>query len=204
LYLVLSRTEVLIDWSELDALANLLRSWATQKKYQPLRLLAEFSTAAALVSERLPSFNIAPEPIVIGDMTELEALELARLYDLPWNEADIKTLFGMVGGHPHLLRSAMFEAASADLELQQILDSVHQDGGGIFRSFLERNLVPIFDNDGLRKAACSIMCGKRPPAEPPNTVEKLCAAGIVRRGKTVNDLSLAYPLFKPHLEAACQ
>lgn len=202
LYLVLHRAEVLIQWPQLDALAQLLRAWASSTKaaFRRLRILAEFSTASALVVEAMPSFNIAPEPIIVDDLDPGQAAELARLYELPWGESEIGRLFAVIGGHPYLLRRAMYLAASQDFTIDQILDVAN--AGGVFREFVERNIDQIRTTDSLRQATCDLMCGRRPAQA---FIRRLFGAGIMRRGPSVNDLPRpAYPLLDPHLRAMCE
>ncbi|HTL34181.1 MAG TPA: AAA-like domain-containing protein [Kofleriaceae bacterium] len=208
-YLVLSRAEALVEWKPLlDAFAQLLRAWVSQgafkEPFRLLRIVAEFSTAPALVTENMPSFNIAPEPLVIEDLNMRQTVELAALYELDWRDAELTSLRNLVGGHPYLLRRAMFEAARDQIEVGKIIENAMLDGG-VFRDFLEDNIGRIRAAEALRVAACMIACGKRPPANPPNAVDKLCAAGIVRRVRgRIGELSLAYPIFAQHIHAVCE
>lgn len=201
LYLVLSQAEALIRWPPLDLFAQWLRSAATSRGvFRSLRLLVEFSTAPALVTQQMPSFNIAPEQIVVKDFTSDQAGELAALYDLAWGSAEVGRLFGLVGGHPYLLRRAMFEAALARTPVERIIEEAQGDGG-VFREFLHRNLDPIYRTKALRDAACSIAYDRQPPPEQPEAIDQLLAAGIVRRGRTIRDISVACPLYRYHLQA---
>lgn len=204
LYLVLSRAEAIVEWKHLDLAANILRSWATGMRpmLRRFRFLAEFSTAPALVTHAMPSFNIACEPVIVGDLDHNQTLDLAALYELRWTNEEVDRLRTLVGGHPYLLRKAMFEAARGNMEIREVLDGARENGG-VFSEFLDSHLKEIRSSEPLRNAACCIACGRRPPAYPANAVDRLCAAGIIRRGRGPRDLTLAYPLFQSHLEAMC-
>lgn len=206
LYVVLSRAEAVIDWKALDNFAKALKAWASNQRqpaFQRLRILAEFSTAPALVRAATPSFNVTRH-IRLGDLDPDQALEMARLYELDWTKDDIAALFQEIGGHPHLLQCAMYAAATSEergvrMTIEQILRDA-RDGTGVFRDFLHSNIEKIRRTETLREAACHIVCGRRVQG---TAVDQLLAAGILRRGESLFDLQLAYPFLKRHLEEMC-
>lgn len=206
LYLVLTRAEAVIDWKALDNFAKALKAWASnlqQPAFQRLRILAEFSTAPALVRAATPSFNVA-QHIRLGDLDPAQALEMARLYELDWARDDIAALFQEIGGHPHLLQCAMYAAATSEgrgapMTVEQILRDA-REGTGVFRDFLHSNIDKIRRTETLREAACHIVCGRRVQG---TAVDQLLAAGILRRGERMFDFQLAYPFLRRHLEEMC-
>ena len=108
-----------------DDVFSLLRAWA-ENHHEPwtrLRLVLAVSTTPGLLvrdTSRSP-FNLTV-PISIGELDAEQVTELARRHRLPWDEQDVGRLMALCGGHPYLVRFAMYHAALHGASLEKLLD----------------------------------------------------------------------------------
>ncbi|MDP2345603.1 MAG: AAA-like domain-containing protein [Deltaproteobacteria bacterium] len=138
--IALERAEALVDFPPWSTLVNMLRAWASRNtgEWERFRLILEFSTRSRVVSEKLPDFNTS-ERIHVDYFTFEQARTLADLYGLDLSDTEIAQIMSLFGGHPYLLRLAMYETArrlegehpptSTAAALGEILNGAGKDGG---------------------------------------------------------------------------
>lgn len=176
---------------------GLLRSWAQQRQspWDRLRITLAVSTQSFDISGS-PFFNAATL-VQLQDFDAAQVRALQELYRLPWTEEDRQLLTSVVGGHPFLLRLAMFECAMRGVTVREVVEASAGDGG-IFR----RHLVDSRDRlEPAQLEAIGRVLASPAATLDHNTVERLGGAGLIRRSG--GSTTLRYPLYASYFQAAC-
>ncbi|GAB4463524.1 MAG: hypothetical protein OHK0037_16270 [Elainellaceae cyanobacterium] len=122
----------------------LLRSWYEESRRDPelqkLRLVVVYSTEeyVTLDINRSP-FNIGL-PLRLPEFTAAQVLDLAQRHGLPWGMDEVEELIDLIGGHPALVRVALYHICTYGLTLPQLVQGAIATGG-IFRPHLWRHWV---------------------------------------------------------------
>ncbi|MDY6938433.1 MAG: AAA-like domain-containing protein [Cyanobacteriota bacterium] len=129
---------------EYPALASeflpLLRSWYEEAKqveiWQQLRLVVIHNTDIYIPLKLNQSpFNIGL-PIQLPEFTLAQVRDLAERHGLNWSEGDkARALMEMVGGHPYLVRLALYWLGRQEFTLEQLLEDA-PTLSGIYRDRL--------------------------------------------------------------------
>jgi hypothetical protein len=53
--------------------------------------------------------------------------DLVRFHDLNWNDTQVEELMRIVGGHPYLVRLAMYHVSSLQVTLEQLLQEAGKE-----------------------------------------------------------------------------
>jgi len=131
-----------------DDFFALLRSWYESARYgdfsselwEKLRLVVVHST------EVYVPLDINQSPFNVGKNVELrefnlaQVQDLARRYGLNWTDSQIEPLMSLVGGHPYLLRKALYHLRRQDLTLEELLQQAPTEAG-IYSDHLRRHLL---------------------------------------------------------------
>lgn len=183
-----------------------LRAWAQESKTAPwdrLRIAIAVSTEPTLFREeihRSPFFNAAML-VRLDDLGEAQVEELQHLYRLRWSAEDRRELTQLAGGHPYLLRLAMYESALHGTPVKRIAEDAHRDGG-IYQDFLgqlRRKLGP-----DLLAALCEVLGGGGgggPPTLDPDVEDRLRGAGLLRG--SAGAYRIRYPLYESYFRQVC-
>ncbi len=146
-------TNLVLDLDEIDTVFNypdiaedflaLLREWheeaMIQEGWRKLRLVIAHSTEAYI------SLNIHQSPFNVGLPLRLppfnlqQVQTLAQLHNLIWTLEETIPLTAMVGGHPYLIRLALYHLARQDVTLQQLLQDAPTHAG-VYSNHLRRCL----------------------------------------------------------------
>jgi diguanylate cyclase (GGDEF)-like protein len=161
LVLVFNELNQIFEYADIaEEFFALLRSWHEEaKQYESLgklRFVLVHSTEIYI------NLNINKSPFNVGltiklpDFTVEEIQELAQRHGLDWTDKLGKrnafTLKAMVGGHPYLVRLALYHLATYQ---DQTLDELLQEGlliTGIYSAHLRNLLVTIQENIELKTA----------------------------------------------------
>jgi 3',5'-cyclic AMP phosphodiesterase CpdA len=206
-----------------DDFYTLLRSWAERSEYQDVwshfrMLLTSSVEPTHLIRNAGPSpFNIA-KTIRLGDFDAGQTEQLAALHRLAAAPEEIVELRRLVGGHPYLLRLAMYEAATTGRALTEVVRDGLSFADGIFaehlrerRSLLERS--PWSRAAGASQAARSdglclldAVCAIRRDPELPLDLDsalRLQSAGVVVE-ETRGVFQLRNDLYRRYFETLCR
>ena len=100
-------TEVVEDF------LGMLRSWHEKAKisdiWKKLRLVMAHSTEVYIPLDMNQSPFNAGVPIELLEFERSQIHDLARYHSLEWNERQLQELISAIGGHPYLVRLAMYE-----------------------------------------------------------------------------------------------
>ncbi|MDF5734040.1 MAG: AAA-like domain-containing protein, partial [Rhizonema sp. PD38] len=87
--------------------------------------------------------DVNQSPFNVGFSVELpeftieQVQDLAQRHQLNWSVTEVRQLMAMVGGHPFLVRLALYNIARQHITLTQLLQTVLTDGG-IYSDYLRR------------------------------------------------------------------
>ncbi|MEC4814821.1 MAG: AAA-like domain-containing protein [Scytonema sp. PMC 1069.18] len=150
--LILNEVSRIFEYAQISQeFFSLLRSWHEQAKqydiWQNLRLVVVHST------EVYTALNMNESPFNVGLTVRVpefnfeEILELSRRYRLNWTDEagqkNIQSLQNMIGGHPYLLRLALYNLVTfPQKSLEQLLKEAPTQSG-IYRGHLRRQLTTL-------------------------------------------------------------
>ena len=182
----------------------LLRAWHEQGKNHPdwqrLRLIIVHSKEVYI------PLNINQSPFNVGLGIELPEFNLEQVKDLvqrhglTWSDEQIETLMEMLGGHPYLVRLALYEIASRKMTLERLLELASTDEGPYY-NHLHRHLLNLQKDENLQTAITKVVNAETPVEV--GTIEgfKLRSMGLVKfRGNAVVPLCGLYrEYFRVHV-----
>lgn len=202
LILTLEGLEELHKTSFSSSFLGMLRAWAQNASHPAwgrLRLAITVSTEPSLFKEEIhrSAFFNAALLIRLPDLRRNEVEALRDIYGLAWTRKECDSLMDLVGGHPYLLRAAMFEAAQHGTNLSAILAGSHLPGG-IFEPFLSRLYHEV--RSELLDVIFKILGdpGTRLSVE---VEDRLRGAGLLRGGPGA--YRLRYALYESYLRDVC-
>lgn len=136
----------------------LFRSWHNERATDPsgpwagLTLAITYATEAHLLIDdpNMSPFNIGVR-LELADFADEQVRELNRRHLGPplKSDAELGRLTGLLGGHPFLIRRALYELATGRLTLGQLEATADRDDG-IFGEHLRRLLVMLAREPGLQ------------------------------------------------------
>lgn len=148
LVLALDNVDCIFAHSEIASdFFGLLRSWYEKAKYgdrssdvwQKLRLVVVHSTEVYI------PLNINQSPFNVGlsielpELTSEQVLDLAKRHKLDWSMRNVEQLIEFLGGHPHLVRLALYHIWRQDVSLEKMLQTSAATSG-IYNDHLRRQL----------------------------------------------------------------
>jgi hypothetical protein len=147
-----------------DNFFGMLRGWHNRRATHPVwnrfNLVIAHSTEPALFIRDLNEspFNVGAI-LRLGDFDRDEVLWLNARHGSPLKGAqDLERLIRLVGGHPYLVRQALY-ALSAEGESMNHLEQMAADDEGPFGDHLRRLLWALRDSAGLRKSLKRVVSG---------------------------------------------
>jgi hypothetical protein len=183
----------------------MLRSWHEEAKtveiWEKLRLAVVHST------ENYGSLDINQSPFNVGLVVELtefapEQIEnLAQRHKLNYNPIQIQQLMSMFGGHPYLIRLALYHLAVGDITLENLLQTAPTNAG-IYEEHLRRFLHIFQVNPSLAEAFMQVVTATEPVDIETIQAYQLYSMGLVKRvgDKLVPRCQLYQQYFREHLK----
>ncbi|MBR8830728.1 MAG: AAA-like domain-containing protein [Chlorogloea purpurea SAG 13.99] len=175
---VFPHTEVVEDF------LGMLRSWHEKGKDSPywkqVRLVIAHSTECYVPLDMNQSPLNAGIPIQLSEFDGDDILALGRQYGLSWQESEVRQLMNMVGGHPYLVRLAMYEIGSGKITLDQLLRSAPTESG-IYSNHLRRHLEVLQQNPELAGCLQKVVTASKPVELDSMQIYKLHSMGVVHQ-----------------------
>lgn len=203
LVLAMDEVESMFDTDFRSDFFSMLRSWhnnrATSPAWKQLDLALVTSTEPYQLIENLNQspFNVG-EVIELADFTPAQVADLNQRHGSPLNPDAERRLTAMLGGHPYLVRRALYLVASQRVSVPELFENATNDRGPfgdhlryhLFRMHDKRELV-----EGLKKVISHNIC------QDEHIFFRLRGAGLVRRdGRAVVPRCQLYAdYFKEHL-----
>ncbi|MGK7872928.1 MAG: AAA-like domain-containing protein [Xenococcaceae cyanobacterium] len=126
-----------------DDFFGLLRAWHEEAKnrdiWKRFRLVVVHSTEVHIpLNVNQSPFNVGL-PIELPEFTREQVQDLTRLHGLDWSAEEAEQLMALVGGHPYLVRLALYHIWRQDVTLEQLLQ-ISPTSAGIYSNHLQRQL----------------------------------------------------------------
>lgn len=182
---------------------GMLRSWHNSRTqnsvWQKLDLVLVTSTEPYLLIE-----NLTQSPFNVGEIADLEDFSFSQVNELnqrhgePLRAGEVQNLVGLVGGHPYLVRRALYLIASERITFSELLGTSTNDYGP-FGDHLRTMLLHIYDKKDLAQALLQVIRNNK--CQDERVYFRLRGAGLVRRqgGLVVPRCNLYASYFKEHL-----
>ena len=170
-----------------DDFFALVRSWYESARYgdfgselwEKLRLVIVHSTEAYV------PLNINQSPFNVGKNVELmefapaQVKDLAQRYSLSASASQTEALMALVGGHPYLIRKALYHLRREDLTLNALAQTAATEAG-IYSDHLRRHLYVLQDYPQLAEAFRQVVTKHRPVCIDTESSFKLESMGLVK------------------------
>ncbi|BAZ27427.1 hypothetical protein NIES4073_83460 [Kalymmatonema gypsitolerans NIES-4073] len=210
LVLVLNEVDWVFEYPEItDEFLSLLRFWYEQAKgveiWQKLRLVLAYSTEIFLVLRLTPSpFNIGL-PLKLPPFTKEQVQDLAQRHGLDWtNGSEVERLMAMVGGHPYLVRLALYSLmgkGGLQRDLEQLLQQAPTETG-IYNEYLRQYVLALREQPELEAAFAEVIFATSPVKLEPVVAYKLQSMGLVNlQGEYCTPTYELYRLYFRQLKA---
>jgi hypothetical protein len=182
----------------------LLRAWFERAKISPiwqrLRLVIAYSKEEYIPIDRNQSpFNVG-KPVEIPELNQAQVQNLAQHLKLNWSGEQVTQLMKMVGGHPWLVKKAMYEIGYRQLTLEKFLQ-IAPTKEGLYSDHLLRQWSILQDSPELLQAMRQVVAANMPVRIDPNIAYKLRNIRLVKYSRDavepLCDLYLLY--FRNHL-----
>lgn len=184
LVLALDEVDLVFEYPEIAThFLGMLRSWHEDARnmeiWQKLRLVVVHSTEVYI---RLPHnqspFNVGI-PIKLLEFNCEEVQDLAQRHGLNWTRNEAEQLTSMVGGHPLLIRRALYHLQCQDTTLKELLQNAPTQTG-IYGDYLRRHFNYLQQHPPLASAMKTVLNALTPISLEPILAYKLQGLGLVR------------------------
>lgn len=161
---------------------SLLRAWHESGKTNPdwkkLQLVIAYSTEVYVPLDiHLSPFNVGLS-VELPELSPTQVRELAKLHQLEWNEAQVAQLTDMVGGHPYLVRVALYHIAHGETTLEQLLKQA-PTGAGVYARHLLRHWESLKQTPKLTEVMKKVARSSTPVQVDPTHAHSLDSLGLI-------------------------
>ena len=150
-----------------DDFFALLRAWHEEAKnrdiWKKLRLVVVHSSEVYIpLNVNQSPFNVGL-PIELPEFTPEQILDLAKRHELDWSDQQVQQLMSLLGGHPYLVRLALYHIWHEDLTLEELLAASPMSADNIYSDHLQRQLWNLQQkNSGLAEALAQVVLAEEP------------------------------------------
>jgi hypothetical protein len=162
---------------------GLLRAWHEESKFNSvwrnLRLVITHSKEVYIpLNINQSPFNVGV-PIDLPPLTQVQVADLVRRHGLNWTEDEVGRLMAMVGGHPYLVRVALYHIARKEMTLERLLEVAPTEEWA-YGEHLRRHLLNLEETKGLVAAVQQVVTTNQPVRLKTEESFKLLSMGLVR------------------------
>lgn len=163
---------------------GLLRAWHEDAKnreiWKKLRLVVVHSTEVYIpMNINQSPFNVGL-PIELPEFNAQQVLDLARRHGLNWSFTQVEQLMAMVGGHPYLVRVALYHIARQDTTLNLLLQTAPTEAGP-YSDHLRRHLWNLEQRPELAAAIKKVVANTSPVRLDSIQCFKLLSMGLLQQ-----------------------
>lgn len=182
-----------------DDFFGLLRAWHEKSKqsdvWRNFRLVIVHGTEVYIpLSNDQSPFNVGL-PVELPEFNSSQVKDLALRHELDLSEVEIAELMALVGGHPHLVRIALYKIACQDITFPQFLQDAPTDAG-IYAEHLRQHWRQVEQNPDFAEALQQAIASDSPVQLKSAIAYKLNSMGLLHlQGDRVairNDLYRQY------------
>ncbi|WP_414622355.1 AAA-like domain-containing protein [Calothrix sp. CCY 0018] len=185
LVLVLDEVDRLFPYSEIvEDFLGMLRSWHEKGKidqvWKQLRLVLAHSTEVYIPLDYHQSPFNAGVPVELEEFNQQQVEDLATKHGINSQDSLLEELRRMLGGHPYLLRLAMYDIAAGKTTFPDLLQSATTEAG-IYRNHLRYLLDILRSAPDLVKALQRVVNSTAGVELDSMEIYKLHSLGLVIR-----------------------
>jgi serine/threonine-protein kinase len=178
---------------------GLLRAWHERGKneavWKKLKLVIVHSKEVYIpLNINQSPFNVGL-PIELPELNTEQVQDLVQRHDLNWSLEQVEQLMTMVGGHPYLVRVALYQIARERMTLEKLLQVAPTEEGPYY-DHLRRHLLNLDENTELVAAVKQVVAADKPIEIKTAEAFKLRSMGLVKfQGNAVMPLCDLYRLY---------
>ena len=180
---------------------GLLRAWHEKAKnedvWKKLRLVIVHSKEVYIpLNINQSPFNVGL-PIELPELTLPQIADLVNRHQLNWQMTEVEKLMTLTGGHPYLVRQALYQIARGRIDLEKLLQLAPTEEG-IYGNHLRRQLSYLKEDAEMLEAFKELVASDRPLQLESHVAFKLRSIGLVKfQGNQVVPMcSLYYQYFR--------
>lgn len=165
---------------------GMLRSWHEKgkisQKWKQFHLVIAHSTEVYIPLDMNQSPFNAGVPVELGEFNQQQVAALAHLHQLNWKKNQIEKLMEIIGGHPYLVRLAMYQVSTSKVTLDELLQEAATESG-IYSYHLRHHLDTLQrdTSESLKQAFKEVVTSSEPVELDSMQIYKLHSMGLVRR-----------------------
>ncbi|MEO0374181.1 MAG: AAA-like domain-containing protein [Cyanobacteria bacterium P01_A01_bin.17] len=162
---------------------GMLRVWHEEGKTNPLwrklhLVIVHSKEVYVPLSINRSPFNVGL-PIELRELNATEIEALITRHQLSLTPHQKQQLVELVGGHPYLLRAALYQLARGRISLSQLLEEAPTEGG-LYSDHLRRHLLNLEADEDLLSAFKQVIPTYRPVQIGSTEAFKLHSMGLVK------------------------
>ncbi|MCA1995323.1 MAG: AAA-like domain-containing protein, partial [Coleofasciculus sp. S288] len=175
---------------------GLLRAWHERGKneavWKQLKLVIVHSKEVYIpLNINQSPFNVGL-PIELPELNNVQVADLVKRHRLEFSTEQIEQLMAMMGGHPYLVRVALYQIARGRMSLEQLMQVAPTEEGPYY-DHLRRHLCNLDENAELVAAVKQVVAADRPVEIRTAEAFKLRSMGLVKlQGNAVMPLCDLY------------
>ena len=201
LVLILNELDSLFTYGETATnFFALLRAWYEEANnldtWQKLRLVLVYSTEPYIEFNRNQSpFNVGLS-IKLTEFNIQQVDNLAKSHGLNWSQKEVGKIINMSGGHPYLVRVALYHIARGDISLDRFLQTAPTEEG-YYSKHLLKQLWNLEQQPQLKEAMKKVILSNKPVRLDSVIGFKLHSMGLVKQ--VGNDVEPRCDLYRLYL-----
>jgi serine/threonine-protein kinase len=118
-------------------------------------------------------------PLELPELTNLQIADLVHRHQLNWQSSEVAQLMALTGGHPYLVRRALYQIARGRIDLQKLLQLASTEDG-IYGDHLRRQLGILKEDDEMMEAFREVVASDRPLQLESSLAFRLRSIGLVK------------------------
>jgi AAA-like domain len=197
LVIALDNFDRVFDYPDIETdFCGLLRGWHESAKvkhlWNNLRLIIVHSKESYTQKDINQSpFNVGL-PIELDEFTPAQVQKLVDLHRLGWVGQECEQLMSLIGGHPYLVRAALYHITIGDMTLERFLKTAPTEEG-IYNHYLMGHINALEKHPELGKGMKAVATSDGPVRLRSDEAFKLNSMGlVVRVGNDVKPRCLLY------------
>lgn len=175
---------------------GLLRAWHERAKNDPdwkkLKLVIVHSKEVYIpLNINQSPFNVGL-PVELPELNQQQVQDLVQRHRLTWSNSQVQQLIMLVGGHPYLVRMALYQIARERTTLDQ-LEQIAPTEAGPYNDHLRHHLLNLQEDEQLLAALKQVVIADAAVDVGTTAAFKLRSMGLVKfQGNKVMPLCNLY------------
>ncbi|WP_414563478.1 MULTISPECIES: AAA-like domain-containing protein [unclassified Anabaena] len=162
---------------------GLLRAWHERAKndpdWQKLKLVIVHSKEVYVpLNINQSPFNVGL-PVELPELNQQQVQDLVQRHGLSWSNSQVQQLIMLVGGHPYLVRMALYQIARERTTLDK-LEQVAPTEAGPYNDHLRRHLLNLQEDEELLAALKQVVTAEEAVNVGTTEAFKLRSMGLVK------------------------